>query len=115
MYQKSMFGRYYCIGHVLTSNNVENVLERSFSLVSRMAPMFTLLGDVLITPLTGHTQMSQLCHKIMFATLCVLYGDVKFCDGPGILHAKSCIHVLTPHELPLTIKNFRLNMAVNSV
>ena len=39
-------------------------------------------------------------HEITFATVCVLRDDVKFCDGPGILHAKSRIHVLTARELP---------------
>ena len=30
MYQKSMFDPYYCMGDVLTSNNVENVSKRLF-------------------------------------------------------------------------------------
>ena len=47
------------LGNVLTSNNVENVSKHSFSLVSRMAPMLVLLGYVLISPLSVHTQMSQ--------------------------------------------------------
>ena len=55
MYQKSMFDRYYCMGDVLTSNDVENVSKRLFSLVSRMAPMLALLCDILITPLSGYT------------------------------------------------------------
>ena len=42
------------------------------------------------------TMMSQ--NKL--ATVHVLCNDVKFCDGPGILHAKSRIHVLTACELP---------------
>ena len=42
--------------NVLTSNDVENVSKRSFSLVSRMAPMLALLGNVLITLLSRHTQ-----------------------------------------------------------
>ena len=65
-----------------------------------MAPMLALLGGVLITPLSGHTQTSQGRHKIMLATVRVLCDDVKFCDGSGILHAKSRIHVLTACELP---------------
>ena len=64
-----------------------------------MAPKLTLLGNVLITPLSGLTQTSQGRHKITFATVRVLCDDVKFCDGPGILHAKSRIHVLTPRGL----------------
>ena len=63
-----------------------------------MAPMLALLGDVLITPLS-HKRHSDVTNTT-FATVHVLCDDVKFCDGPGILHAKSCIHVLTPHELP---------------
>ena len=38
--------------------------------------------------------------KITLATVRALCDDVKFCDGPGTLHAKSCIHVLTARELP---------------
>ena len=45
---------------------------------------------------TNVTVMSQ--NKL--ATVHVLRDDVKFCDGPGILHAKSRIHVLTARELP---------------
>ena len=30
----------------------------------------------------------------------ILCDDVKFCEGPGILHAKFRIHVLTARELP---------------
>ena len=33
-------------------------------------------------------------------TVRVLCDDVKFCDGTGVLHAKSRIHVLTACELP---------------
>ena len=33
-------------------------------------------------------------------TVGVLCDDLKFCDGPGILHAKSRIHVSTARELP---------------
>ena len=65
-----------------------------------MAPMLMLLGDVLIMPFSGHAQTSQRGHKIMFATVRVLCDDIKFCEGPGILHTKSRIHVLTPRELP---------------
>ena len=36
----------------------------------------------------------------------VLFDDVKFCDGPGILHAKSRIHVLTARELPCKYMGF---------
>ena len=50
--------------------------------------------------LSGHTQTSQWRHKITLATVRVLCDDVKFCDGPEILHAKSRIHVLTACELP---------------
>ena len=57
--------------------------------------MLALLGGVVITPISGQTKS----HKITLATVRVLC-DVKFCDGPGILHAKSRIHVLTAHELP---------------
>ena len=63
-----------------------------------MAPMLALLGGVLITPLSGHTQTSQGRHKITLATVGVLCDDVKFCDGPGFLHAKSRIHVLTARD-----------------
>ena len=46
----------------------------------------------------------------------VICDVVKFCDGPGILHAESHIHVLTPRELPCQYIGFApLNMAVNSV
>ena len=38
----------------LTSNNVDNVSKFSFSLASKMRPMRVLLGDVSITPLSGH-------------------------------------------------------------
>ena len=65
-----------------------------------MAPMLGLLCDVLIMQLSGRTQTSQQGHKTMFATVRVLCVDVKFCDGPGILHSKSRIHVLTARELP---------------
>ena len=43
----------------MTRNNVEIVSKYLFSVVCRMAPMLTLLGGVLITPLSGHTQTSQ--------------------------------------------------------
>ena len=43
LYQKSICDRYYCIGYVLTSNNVENVSKSSFFLVSRIAPLLALL------------------------------------------------------------------------
>ena len=33
-------------------------------------------------------------------TVRVLCDDVKFCDGPGTLYAKSRIHLLTACELP---------------
>ena len=42
----------------------------------------------------------------VYATVCILCDDVKFCDGPRILHTKSCIHVLTPRELPCYAPNF---------
>ena len=58
MYQKSMLHRYYCMGNVLTRNNVEIVSKSSFSIECRMAPMLALLGGVLIKPLSGHTQTS---------------------------------------------------------
>ena len=38
--------------------------------------------------------------QITLATVHVLNDDVKFCQGPGILHAKTRIHVLTARELP---------------
>ena len=65
-----------------------------------MAPMLVLLGSVLIMSLSGHTQTSQCRHKITLATVRVLCDDIKFCDSPGTLHAKSRIHVLTALELP---------------
>ena len=65
-----------------------------------MAQMLALLGGVLITPLSGHIQTSQLRHKITLATVRVLCDDLKFCDDPGTLHVKSRIHVLTALELP---------------
>ena len=37
--------------------------------------------------------------KITFATVCSICDDVKFCDGPGILHIESHSHVLTAREL----------------
>ena len=37
--------------------------------------------------------------KITLATVRVLCDDVKLCDGPEILNAKSRIHVLTAREL----------------
>ena len=43
----------------MTRNYVENVSKSLFSIVSRMVPMLALLGGVLITLLSGHTQMSQ--------------------------------------------------------
>ena len=45
-------------------------------------------------------QTSQSRHKITLATVHILCDDVKFCDGPGILHIKSRIYVLTARELP---------------
>ena len=60
-----------------------------------MALMLALLGGVLITSLSGHTQ-----NKITLATVRFLCDDVKFCDSLGTLHAKSRIHVLTARELP---------------
>ena len=71
-----------------------------------MESMLSLLGVVLITPLSGHTQTSQLRHKITLATVRVLCDDVKFCDSPGTLHAKSRIHVLTACELPCEYTGF---------
>ena len=71
-----------------------------------MALMLALLGGVLITPLSVHIQTSQLRHKITLATVHVLCDDVRFCDGPGILHAKSRIHVLTACELPCQYTRF---------
>ena len=59
MYQKSIFDRYYCMGNVLIRNNIEIVSKSSFSIICRMAPMLALLGGVLITPLSGHTQTPQ--------------------------------------------------------
>ena len=38
--------------------------------------------------------------QITLATVRVLCDEVKFCEGPGTLHAKSRIHVLTAPELP---------------
>ena len=38
--------------------------------------------------------------QITLATVHVLCDDVKFCEGPGILRAKTRIHVLTARELP---------------
>ena len=52
------------------------------------------------TPLSENTQTSQGRHKITLATVRVLCDDVNFCDGPGILQAKSRIPVLTARELP---------------
>ena len=46
-------------GNVLTRNSVEIVSKCLFSIVCRMVPMPALLGGVLITPLSGHTQTSQ--------------------------------------------------------
>ena len=40
------------------------------------------------------TSQNNICSS---ARLC---DEVKCCDGPGILHAKSRVHVLTPRELP---------------
>ena len=65
-----------------------------------MAPMLALLGGVLITPFSGHTETSQGHHKITLATVRVLSDDVQFYDGPGVLHAKSRIHALTARDLP---------------
>ena len=55
----------------MTSNNVEYVSKRSFSLVSRMAPMLALLCDVLTMPLSGHTHTSvtsrnNVCYSVCF-------------------------------------------------
>ena len=46
-----------------------------------------------------YTNVSMTSQKTL-ATVHVLCDDVKFCEGPGILHAKSRIHVLTARELP---------------
>ena len=95
-------GRCYCIrkacliviialGNVLTSNNVENV---SFSLVSRITRRrFDNAAYMAYTNVTLTSQNNV-------ATVRVLCDDIKLCDSPGILHAKSRIHVLTQHELP---------------
>ena len=54
--------------------------------------------------------------QILLATVHVLCDDVKFCDGPEILHAKSRIHVLTARELPVNTQVLLLKfMAVKSV
>ena len=39
----------------MTRNHVGNVMKLSFSLVSRIAPMFALLGYALITLFSMHT------------------------------------------------------------
>ena len=93
--ERPSFDRYYS-----DRNNLEIVSKSLFSIVCRMATMLALLGGILITPFSGHTETSQWHHKITLATVRVLSDDVKFYDGPGILHAKSRIHALTARELP---------------
>ena len=43
------------------------------------------------------TSQNNACYSL------VLCDDVKFCEGSGILHAKSRIHVLTARELPCLV------------
>ena len=48
----------------------------------------------------AYTNVTATSQNNAQATMRVLFDDVKFCDAPGILHAKSRIHVLTARELP---------------
>ena len=87
MYQKIMFDRYYClekfIFHCMQKGADARITRRRFDNAA-----FRAYTNVSLT------SQKNACYSSRF------YDDVKFCEGPGILHAKSRIHVLTARELP---------------
>ena len=92
MYQKSMFGRCYCIKHFFARKLWRNCFKKIFLPVPLMARKSILPANVLKMPLPGQRLMSSLmCTLLMMTSV--------FMTAPECLYVKAQSSALTAREL----------------